>query len=132
MLRLGMALLLCALVGIVGCGSSSSTTGGGEKKAPTLVGTWEASDPGIKGITLVMTFTADGKFTRETVMEGLPKEPNVKVDGGKQEGSYKQEDKTLTLSTPGKDTKMTIKELTDSKLVLANAESKEVSFTKKK
>jgi len=135
MLRMGMAFVLCAMVGIVGCTSSSSSSGSsgsGESKADSLVGTWEASDPNTKDLTFVMVFTTDGKYSREAVIAGLAKDSRVTVDNGKEEGTFKHEDKTITLTAQGKDKKMTIKELTDSKLVLANAEGKEVTFTKKK
>ncbi|MBA4064024.1 MAG: hypothetical protein C0501_09990 [Isosphaera sp.] len=130
MSRIGMAFALGVLAGVVGCGSSSPT-GGGPKGNP-LVGTWEGSDPGLKGITLVFTFAADGKYTQETVIEGLPKDPNVKIDGGKQEGTYKQDDKSLTLSAQGKEKKLTLKELTAAKMVLAGPDGKdEMTFKKK-
>ena len=131
MSRIGMAFALGVLAGVVGCGSSSPTGGGGPKGNP-LVGTWEGGDPGLKGITLVFTFAADGKYTQETVIEGLPKDPNVKIDGGKQEGTYKQDDKSLTLSAQGKEKKLTLKELTAAKMVLAGPDGKdEMTFKKK-
>jgi uncharacterized protein (TIGR03066 family) len=130
MFRMAPLFVACVAAWLVGCSSSGSNPG--DKKAPSLVGTWEAREPDLKGVTLVMTFTADGKFTRETVMQDLPKEANVTVDGGKQEGTYKQQDKTITLSAGGNDRTMTIKDVSDAKLVLANPENKELTFTKKK
>jgi len=130
-----MAFVLCALVGIVGCSSSSSSgpSGGGtENKANALVGTWEGREPELPNLALVFTFAADGKVTQETVIEGLPKDQNVKVDNGKQEGTYKHEDKTITITLQGKEKKLTIKESSDSKMVLTNPEGKDMTFTKKK
>jgi uncharacterized protein (TIGR03066 family) len=134
MLRIGTTVGLVgmfAVVGVVGCGPATTTTTGGAKVSP-LVGSWVGTVPELKGVSVVMSFTADGKFTNETVIEGLPKEPNVTVDGGKQEGTYTLADKTLTATVGGKEKKMTVKELTDDKLVLANPEGVEMTFTKKK
>lgn len=121
MVRIGMA-VVCALVALAGCG--------GEKAG--LAGTWEASLPDAKGVSVVFTFTADGKYSQETVIEGLEKAPNVTVDGGKQEGTYKQDGKTLTLTTGGTDKTVTVKEHTADKLVLVSGEGKEISLSKKK
>jgi hypothetical protein len=59
--------------------------------------------------------------------EGLPKEAEVEVDGGK----FTSKRIKPSLTVKGEDKKMTIKELTDSKRVLANAEGKELTFAKK-
>lgn len=131
MFRIAMAVVACAMIGIVGCGSKS-TSGDKDKKAAGIVGTWEATIPEAKGVSLVMTFTADGKFSQETVIEGLPQGPNMKIDNGKEEGTYKLQDKTITTTVNGKDKTITVKELTDTKAVLANEKGIEVTFTKKK
>jgi hypothetical protein len=132
MFRIGMALIACAMIGIVGCGSKSTSGGDKDKKGGGIVGTWEATLPEMKGVTLVMTFTADGKFSQETVIEGMPQGPNMKIDNGKEEGTYKLQDKTITKTVNGKDSSITIKELTETKAVFANEKGIEVSFTKKK
>lgn len=134
MVRVSVAAVLISMMGIVGCGggSSSSATSGTPAKASSLVGTWESSIPEMKDVTLVMNFTADGKFTQETVLAGVAAQPNVTVDGGKQEGTYTSDDKVITMSVGGKEKKMTIKELADAKMVLANDQGMELTFTKKK
>ncbi|MEZ6142864.1 MAG: lipocalin family protein [Zavarzinella sp.] len=137
MLRIGMAFALFTLVGLVGCDSDSSKSGSGSgsKNAPasaSIVGTWEGRDPEIKGFVLVMSFQADGKATMETVLENMPKADNVTIDNGKQEGTYKLEDKTLSATFMGSEKKMTVKELTADKMVLTNDKGKDMTFTKKK
>jgi uncharacterized protein (TIGR03066 family) len=131
MVRLGLAIVLGALVGLAG-DRPSSVLRAEEKKASPLVGRWEASEPAAKGLTLVLVFTADGKFTREAVLDNPPKGGNVKIDGGKQEGLYQHADKTITLRAAEGESKLTIKELTDTKLTLVNPQGKELTFTKKK
>jgi hypothetical protein len=103
-----------------------------DKKEASIVGTWEGAIPELKGVKLIMTFTAEGKFSMETSLEDLPKMDNVKIDNGKKEGTYKLADKKLTVSTGGKDKVFTIKELTATKALIANDQGVEVAFTKKK
>lgn len=129
--------LFSSLLLLMGCDSSSKGTadkGGGDKKANPLVGTWEGTDSELKGLALVFAFAADGKFTVETVIEGMndPKGSKIEIDGGKQEGTYKQEDKTIITNIKGKEKKMTIKEMSDTKMVLTNSQGKDMTFNKKK
>ncbi|MCX7666439.1 MAG: hypothetical protein N2112_12940 [Gemmataceae bacterium] len=134
------ALLGSLMMILMGCDSSSKGTadkggtGGSDKKANPLVGTWEGTDPELKGLALVFAFAADGKFTVETVMEGMndPKGPKIEIDGGKQEGTYKQEEKSIITNVKGKEKKLTIKEMSDTKMVLTNSEGKDMTFNKKK
>ncbi len=135
MFRIGLALVLCGIVGFVGCDPKGTGSGSGDKKVSPLVGTWEGTVPDLKGISLVMNFTADGKFSVETKMEGIekdPKGPEIKIDGGKQEGTYKLEDKTITTTIDGKEKKLTVKELGDTKMILANEKGVDMTYTKKK
>ncbi len=130
MFRIGMALIACAMIGIVGCGSKS-TSGDKDKKGAGIVGTWEATSPEGKGASRILTFTAEGKYSQETVLEGMPKAPNITFDGGKEEGTYKLQDKTLTVTVKGKDKTITVKEVTDTKAVLTNDKGQDLTFTKK-
>lgn len=134
MIRLKMLFVLFAVIGVFGCDSAKKEGDkkADDKKSASLIGTWEGRDPEIKGFVLVLTFAEGGKLTQETVIEGLPKDSKVEVDNGKLQGTYKQDDKNLSLSLGGKDKKATIKEHTADKLVLVNEQNKEMTFTKKK
>ena len=136
MKRIVMALFFGMMVALVGCDAATKDPKGNpkegdERAANKLVGSWEGEIPELKGLKLKMTFAADGKCTRETAVEGLPKNDNVKVDGGKQEGTYTHEGNTLTMKFGDKESKVTVKELTDSKMVLEKEGEPSITFTKK-
>jgi uncharacterized protein (TIGR03066 family) len=124
MKRMMFALLALSMVGLAGCGGSSTSGGGSDNKGggnSKLVGVW--NDPDDHG---TIEFMADGKVKM--------------VDGGKTiEASYIYEgDKlTMTMLDPtgkSKDKKSetwTVKKLTDTEMTTVDSKGKEDTLKKK-
>ena len=101
-----------------------------------IVGTWkitkERGGPPVAPITL--QFTKDGKL----IFKGLTKNPNEGLYAHTIEGTYKFEGKKLIITLKEKDTEqketmsMTIKTLTEKKLVLFHDKRKEEAEFEKK
>jgi uncharacterized protein (TIGR03066 family) len=116
--------------GVVVCVATAHVTAEEKKdNAKALVGSWEATkaDPMTLPVGAVVTFAKDGKMkvTHKVEDKDMTFEGTYKVDGDKFMIVLKIGDNEEKLT-------ITIKKISDTELVTANAEGKVVEFKKKK
>jgi uncharacterized protein (TIGR03066 family) len=136
MFRRSLAFLFAAALIAVPCASGQEKKAEPEKKADAkedanaekLVGSWEMQDSDLTKI--------DGKATFEFTKDGKAKMSIVigKQDAILIEGTYKLEDKKLTLAVKKGDKDASeaveLKSVNDTELVLVDKQKKEVKFKK--
>ena len=114
MRTVGVLVLLCAPLLLIGCGKNLN--------ADLIVGKWEVAKGERAPVGSVAEFTKDGKL-----------KVNRKADGQTKsmEGTYKVEGDKITTTVEGETETDTIKTLNDTTLIIEDAKGKTIEMRKK-